>query len=188
MSGEWDEEPRPRRRRFEDVSLRRGGQLSGGVTAAGVFTIVMGGLSLLCFFCSGLMGLLFFSLGELGRQQGNFLPGTFGAAGGVLLGLALLYLLVGVCYLIAGIVTLQRRNWGRVFALAMGCVSVLLGLAQGVFAVLGFMGMDPFMAGGDPEAQVVNAALNLFVGLVYLAHAVVVFATLLSSYNIAEFE
>jgi hypothetical protein len=187
MSSEWEDEPRPRRPRYEDIEVRRGSGRGGGVTAAGVFSIVMGALSFLCFFCAGIVGFFLVGIGEIDRQQGAMLPGGVAITGGVLVGLAVLYLIVGVCYLIAGIVTLQRRHWGRMFALIMAGVSVLLGITMGVFTVLGFMGADP-LGGGDPEGQAFIACMNLFAGLVYLAHAVVVFATLLNSYNIAEFE
>jgi hypothetical protein len=191
MSRDWDDAPRRRRRRNDELDLRRHGpDYSGAVTGAGVFTIVLGGLSLFCFFCAGMVGLFMVGVGEMARQQGNMLPGMFAATGGVILGMALLYLLVGICYLVAGIVTLQRRHWGRVFALIMAGVSVLLGIAQAVLTVLGFLGMDPFMpggGGGDGE-QVVGAVTNMFAGLIYFAHAGVVFVTLLNPYNIAEFE
>jgi hypothetical protein len=191
MSSDWDDPPRRRRRRHDDLDLRRHGpDYSGAVTGAGVFTIVMGGLSLFCFICSGMLGLFMVGVGEMARQQGNMLPGVFAATGGVILGLALLYLLVGICYLIAGIVTLQRRHWGRVFALIMGGVSVLLGIGQVVLTVLGFMGMDPFMGpgGGGEGQEVVGAITNAFAALLYFAHGGVVFVTLLNSYNIAEFD
>jgi hypothetical protein len=188
MSRDWDDVPR-RPRRYDDIDLRRPAeQLSGAVTGAGIFTIVMGALSILCSLSTGFCGTMILLVGEADRQQGGMLPAAFGATGSVIVGLALLYLIVGVCYLTAGIVTLQRRNWGRVFCLIMGGVSVLLGITQGVFTVLGFMGMDPFMADGDEGGQIFGAAVNLVLGLIYLSHAVVVFGTLLSSYNIAEFE
>jgi hypothetical protein len=191
MSRDWDDEsPRRRRRRYDDLDLRRQeAQYSGAVTGAGVFTIVLGGLSLFCFLCTGMAGLFMVGIGEMARQQGNMLPGMFAATGGVILLFALLYLIVGICYLIAGIVTLQRRHWGRVFTLIMGGISVLLGIGQVVLSILGFLDMDPFMPGGGGEGdQVVGAVTNMFAGLIYFAHAGVVFVTLLNSYNIAEFE
>jgi hypothetical protein len=188
MSRDWDDVPR-RRRRYDDIELRRPAeQLSGAVTGAGIFTIIMGALSVLCSLSTGFCGVMIYLVGEADRQQGGMLPASVGTTGGVIVGLALLYLIVGVCYLIAGIVTLQRRNWGRVFCLIMAGVSVLLGITHGVFTVLGFMGLDPLMADADEGGQAFGAVVNVFSGLLYLAHAVVVFTALLSSYNIAEFD
>ena len=71
----------------------------------------------------------------------------------------------------------------------MAAVSVLLGIGQVVLTVLGFLDMDPFMGGGGGDGEnVVGAVVNLFTGLIYFAHAGVVFVTLLNPYNIAEFE
>ena len=187
MSDDWDDAPR-RRRRYEPVDVRRAGShYSGGVTGAGVFSIIIGSLSLLCFMCSGFFGVMFLIIGEADRQQAAMLPQSVGLTGGMLISFAFLYLSAGVCYLIAGILTLQRRHGGRTLALIMAGVSVLLGIGNIVLAVLGLMGASPVL-GGDASSQAVTGAVYIVAGMVFLAHAAVVFITLLNSYNIAEFE
>src|SRR5262245_14983321 len=97
---DWDDdEPRPRRRRRHDEDLRLSGPpRSGAVTAAGVVSIIMSAVFLLCGGCFGLGGLFCTGFGMAARQQGNiFPPDMFETMGGVLLGWAILHIVLGVC-------------------------------------------------------------------------------------------
>src|SRR5262245_36364482 len=128
---DWDDDdPQPRRRRRGDsLDLRdHGAAHSGAVTGVGVMSIVLSVLFLLCGGGFRLCGLFCASAGVAARQQGNILPPEmFETMGGVMLGWALLHLLLGVGLLMAGIVSLQRRNWGRVMTLILGGIIALLG-------------------------------------------------------------
>ena len=188
---DWDEdEPFPRQPRWDDDGLRRSTPPQGGVvTAAGVITIILGVLFLLCGVCSGFVGILFAGVGQMARQQGNVLPpAPFEITGGVLLGWALLHLVLGVLSLIAGILTLQRHRFGRMLTLVLGSINGLLGAGQLALCVM--LGMDEI--GGifdrDPEGDMVKAVMWGFVALLYLGHAVFVCIVLFNSHNKEEFE
>lgn len=188
---DWDDdESRPRRRRF-DEDLRHGGPpQSGAVTAAGVMSIVMAVLCMLCGGCFGLGGLFCTAMGAGARQQGNILPPEMlETYGGVFLGWALLHLILGVGLLIAGIGTLQRRHWGRILALGAAAVVALVGLAQFVFSILVGTGEFGGLFGNpDPDARITQAVMGCFGGLLYLGYAIFVYIVLLNSHNKAEFE
>lgn len=191
---DWDEdEPKPRRRRRGDDSFDvcdGGAAHSGAVTGVGVVSIVLSALFLLCGGAFGLCGVFCASAGVAARQQGNiFPPDMFETAGGVLLGWALLHLLLGVGLLMAGIVTLQRRNWGRVMSLILGAIVGVLGGAQIVFSIVVAMSEGGGLFGNaDPEERVVQAVIGCFWGLLYVAYAIFVYTVLLSSHYRAEFD
>lgn len=187
---DWDDdEPRPSRRRYSDDVRYDAPPQSGAVTGAGVVSIGMAVLSMLCGGCSGLSGLFCTAVGAGARQQGNiFPPDMFDSAAGVLLGWALLHLVLGVGLLIGGIVTLQRRNWGRVLTLMVAAVVALTGIVQfGFFLMIG-IGDFGGLFGADPEARVGQSIMGCLGALLYFAYAIFVYIILLSSHNKAEFD
>jgi hypothetical protein len=189
---DWDDdEPRPRPRgSYDDLELRHGSPpQSGAVTGAGVVTIIMGVLFLLCGVTSGFCGVVFAGVGQMAREQGNVLPpGMFEVTGGVLLGQALLYLILGVGNLIAGIVTLQRRNGGRIFTLILGAVSGLLGLGHlSLIVMILSHGVGLFGAMGSEELAVQSVMMGI-IALVFVGHTIFVYTVLLNSHNKEEFD
>lgn len=191
---DWDDDdPQPRRRRGggHSFDVREGGPAqSSAVTGVGVVTIVLSVGFLLCGGSFGLCGVFCASAGVAARQQGNILPPEmFETAGGVLLGWALLHLLLGVGLLIAGIVTLQRRNWGRVMTLILGGIVGFLGGGQIVLSIMIAVSEGGGLFGNaDPEERVVQAVIGCFWALIYIAYAIFVYIVLLNSHNRAEFD
>ncbi len=190
---DWDDEdelfPRQRRRGEEGDSLRRRGPPQGGVvTGAGVVTIIIGVLFLLCGVCSGFVGVLFAGVGQMARHQGNVLPpALFEVTGGVLLGWAILHLALGVLNLIGGILVLQRSRFGRLLTLGLAMLNGILGVGQLVLCVL--LGMNEIaLFDADPDAALVKAAIWGVIALLYVGQAVFVCIVLFNSHNKEEFE
>ena len=191
---DWDDDdPQPRRRRRGDdaFDVRSDGPAhSGAVTGVGVVSIVVSVLFLLCGGSFGVCGVFCASAGMAARQQGNILPPEmFETAGGILIGWALLHLLLGVGLLMGGIVTLQRRKWGRVMTLILAGVVGLLGVAHVVFAALvGASDGGGLFGNADPEDRIVQAVIGGLWGLLYVGYAVWVYVVLLNAHNRAEFD
>src|SRR5437773_1064271 len=187
----WDDdEPRPRRRRYDVDDLRQGPRLSGAVTGAGVVTIIMGALSILCGGGFGVCGLFCAGAGAAARQQGNILPPEMlENYGGFFLAWGLFHLALGVGLLIAGIVTLQRRAWGRTATLILAGVLTCVGFTQFGFFILAGMGeIGGLFDNGDPEERVGQAVMGCFHAVIYLAYAIFVYIVLLNSHNKEEFD
>ena len=188
----WDDdEPRPRRIQYGDDVRQNLPPRSGAVTAAAVVSIIMAVGCMLCGGCAGVSGLFCFVIGAGARQQGNILPPEmFESQGAVMGSWALVHLVLGVCLLIAGIVTLNRRNWGRVFTLMCGALGALMGVVQFIFFIM--IGTGEFGGGlfgnPDPNARVGQAVMGCFGALIYFAHAIFVYIVLLSSHNREEFD
>jgi hypothetical protein len=189
---DWDDdEPRPRRsRRFDVDDLRQGTRQSGAVTGAGVVTIIMGALSLLCGGGFGICGLFCAGAGAAARQQGNIIPPEMlENYGGFFLAWGLFHLALGVCLLIAGIVTLQRHNWGRTFALILAGIVACIGLVQfGFFIMVGMGEMGALFDNGDPDERIGQAVVGCMHAVIYLAYAIFVYIVLLNSHNKEEFD
>ncbi|GEM_PF-2592442 len=189
---DWDDdEPRPRRGRYGDDLRHDMPPQSGAVTAAGVVSIITAVYCMLCGGCSGVGGLFCGLAGAGARQQGNILPpDLFESAAAVFLTWALLHLGLGVGLLMGGIVTLNRRNWGRICTLICGAIGTLIGVTQFVFFVM--VGTGEFGGGlfgnPDPDARVGQAVMGCFGALLYFAHAIFVYIVLLNSHNKEEFD
>ena len=185
---DWDDDPRPRRRRFGDDLRHDAPPQSGIVTAAGVVSIVMAVVCMLCGGCFGLGGLFCTAVGAGARQQGNILPPEmFESAAGVLLGWSLLHLILGVVLLIGGIGTLQRNNWGRLTTLIAAAILAVLGVVQFVFFIMIGIGEFGGLFGAQPNDAIGQAVMGCFGALVYFAYAIFVYIILLSSHNKEEF-
>ncbi|MCI0682301.1 MAG: hypothetical protein L0Y71_09370 [Gemmataceae bacterium] len=189
---DWDDdEPQPRRRRRDPFDVRDGRpEQSGAVTGAGVVTIVVSVLFLLCGGGLGVCGLFCTSAGAAARQQGGFLPPQlFERLGGIMLGWSLFHLLLAVGMLMAGIVTLQRRNWGRVMTLILAGIVGALGGVQFIVAILiGVSDGGGLFGNNDPEDRIVQAVVFCISALLYVAYTIFVFIVLLNSHNRAEFD
>ena len=189
---DWDDdEPRPRRNRYGDDVRHSMPPQSGAVTGAAVLSIIMAVLCMLCGGCNGVMGLFCTAVGVGAGQGGNILPrDLFDSAAAVFLTWALLHLVLGVGLLIGGIVTLNRRNWGRLLILFGAALAVLIGIVQFVFFVM--IGSGEFGGGlfgnADPDARVGQAVMGCVGALVYFAYAIFVYIVLLSSHNREEFD
>jgi hypothetical protein len=189
---DWDDdEPRPRRRRYGDDIRQDMPPRSGSVTGAGVTSIIMSVMCLLCGGTFGVGGLCCGIAGAGARQGGNILPpDLFESAAAVFLTWALVHLVLGVGLLIGGIVTLNRHNWGRITTLVCGAVAALIGVVQFVFFVM--VGAGEFGGGlfgnPDPEARVGQAVMGCAGALIYIAYAIFVYIVLLSSHNREEFD
>lgn len=186
-----DSRPRRRRRADDDLDLRHDAPpQSGAVTGAGVVSIIMGVLFLICGGGFGMCGLFCAGAGMAARQQGNILPPEMlENFGGVLLGWGLLHLILGVCLLVGGIMTLQRKNSGRVFCLVLAAIVALLGVGQLVLCIL--MIADDgggFFGNPDPDERIAQAVGGMFVGLLYIAFSVFVGLVLMNAHNKGEFD
>ena len=187
---DWDDdEPRPRRSRYGDDLRHDAPPQSGAVTAAGVITIIMAVLCMLGGGCTGACGLFCTAVGAGARQQGNILPPElFESTAAVLLGWALLHLILGVCLLIAGIVTLHRRNWGRVMTLIAAAVVALAGVVQFAFFLMIGLGEFGGLFGAAPDSQIGQSIMGCLGAMVYFAYVIFVYIILLNSHNREEFD
>ncbi len=180
---DWDDEDRPRRRRRRDEDdygdvRRRPDERSGSVTGVGVISIILGSLVLLCGFCVMVSGLAFAGGAGVGAP-GNMFP--FQMAAGVLIVIALLFIIFGVLYLVGGIGVLQRRNWGRIMTIVMAAFSALFGILY-LIGIVGTLAQP-----GPPEGKVIGVLIGLVLAGVFFTHCIMSFVVLLSSNNTAEF-
>ena len=139
-------------------STRRSGQQSGWVTAVAITSFVFGGLHLLC---GG--GFLFFGSvvaetvsqdPEIGIEGGEIIAA-------VVMGMGILFFLFGVFCIVTGFGVLKRQQWGRISALILGGLSLLLALF--------------FLISLSPMT------------LLYIGYSVLVFVVLINSTYAAEF-
>ncbi len=187
---DWDDDydDRPRRRRdyddydddYDDRSMRRRlRERSGAVTAVGVISIVLGSLLVLFGLCWFFGGVLTAGLAQ--EVRGNPGAGFLSIAGGLIIVLSLLTLLVASLMIVGGVGVLNRRNWARILTLVLAGISAILGLFF-IFAMVQSLN-TPFP--DDRAAKVFFSLIGIFLALGY---AVLDFAVLLNPAYAEEFE
>ncbi|QEL16899.1 hypothetical protein [Limnoglobus roseus] len=165
---DYDDRPRRRSRR----PSRRGGsgQRSGAVTAAGIFTIVIGVLWLIgsaaTFFGGAFITSLF---GAAPRQnmdpagRAAFDQAQTGVTA-VFIGCGLVLLLIALFHIMGGIFAIQRKSAGRIIVIICGVIGLIFGLF-GLYGVLSLLRL-PFTPPIEAVLyQLISLALTLGYGI-----------------------
>jgi hypothetical protein len=155
---------------------------SGAVTAVGVINLVLGGLTVICGLIFMFAAAWIFGAGK--TVEGEFQKAIVKAGGqpveveaagglaGLLAGAAVvigvIFVLIAVLQILAGVGVLNRRQWGRIITLVLGAIA-------GIFALLSLLSI-----GANP----LNALLGV---LIYGGYCVFVYIVLLNAQNAAEF-
>src|SRR5262245_38835517 len=161
------------------------GTKSGGVTAMGVFNLVLGGLELLMCGAALVGGGAFLGLARSGDakiddtlQKAGARPediakireagggGLFEAIAGFIIVMAVIGLIIAALRIWAGVGVLNRRSWARTMTIVLASISILFV----IFFLLGIL--------------TIQGALLFLISLGYVISA---FVILLNARNAAEF-
>jgi uncharacterized membrane protein (DUF2068 family) len=112
------------------------GQRSGGVTAVAIVNFVLGGLAILCGLLGFLGGAVLSSAGSLSKEMEADMrkkgmevkSGDLQSAGTKAMFLSVVNLGWGVAAIVSGIGLIGRKQWGKLIALVLGAIAVLLAL------------------------------------------------------------
>jgi hypothetical protein len=128
----------------------------GGVTAAGVLLIILGSLAGLGGILFGLGGALL-TTANFGAEFGP-LGDISGAAGGILLGIAVVVIVYAVFKIIAGAKVLALRNGWRITGIVL-CAVAIVGWILSLIG--GFQGTEQILDPTTFEVSTVSAGPNV---------------------------